>query len=59
MRRRTRRDAPNIWRPSELNVVSLADTAEQLRNVPGVRIDPRRVVVPARAAFNTTIVFSG
>ena len=43
----------------ELNVVSLADTAEQLRNVPGVRIDPRRVVVPARAAFNTTIVFSG
>ncbi|HEY8872991.1 MAG TPA: VOC family protein [Stellaceae bacterium] len=42
----------------ELNVVSLADTAEQLRNVPGVRIDPRRVVVPARAAFNTSIVFS-
>jgi hypothetical protein len=43
----------------ELKVVSLADTAAQLRNVPGVRIDPRRVVVPARAAFNTTIVFSG
>jgi hypothetical protein len=42
----------------ELNVVSLADTAEQLRNVPGVQIDPRRVVVPAAAAFNTTIVFS-
>jgi hypothetical protein len=32
--------------------------AEQLGNVPGVRIDPRRAVVPARAAFNTTIVFS-
>jgi hypothetical protein len=42
----------------ELKVVSLADTAAQLGNVPGVRIDPRRVVVPARAAFNTTIVFS-
>ena len=42
----------------ELNVDSLADTAQQLRNLPGVRIDPRRVVVPARAAFNTTIVFS-
>jgi hypothetical protein len=42
----------------ELKVLSLADTAAQLGNVPGVRIDPRRVVVPARAAFNTTIVFS-
>jgi len=42
----------------ELDVGSLADTAERLREVPAVRIEPRRVVVPARAAFNTTIAFS-
>ena len=49
---------PEYLAAIELKVISLADTAEQLRNVPGVRIDPRRVVVPARAAFNTSIVFS-
>jgi catechol 2,3-dioxygenase-like lactoylglutathione lyase family enzyme len=42
----------------ELKVSSLAVTAERLRSVPGVRIGPRRVVVPAGIAFNTTIVFS-
>jgi hypothetical protein len=42
----------------ELKVGSLADTAERLRSVPEVRIEPRRVVVAARAAFNTTIAFS-
>jgi hypothetical protein len=42
----------------ELKVGSLADTAERLRSVPGVRIEPRRVVVPAGAAFNTTLAFS-
>jgi hypothetical protein len=42
----------------ELKVISLADTAAQLGNFPGVRSDPHRVVVPARAAFNTTIAFS-
>jgi catechol 2,3-dioxygenase-like lactoylglutathione lyase family enzyme len=42
----------------ELKVSSLADTAERLRVVPGVHIEPRRVVVPARAAFNTTLAFS-
>ncbi len=42
----------------ELKVASLADTTERLRQVPGVRSDPRRVVVPAAAAFNTTIVFT-
>jgi hypothetical protein len=41
-----------------LKVSSLADTAERLRGVPGVRIEPRRVVVPAGAAFNTTLAFS-
>jgi Glyoxalase-like domain len=40
-----------------LRVGSLATAAQQLRAVPGVRIEPRRVVVPASAAFNTTIVF--
>jgi hypothetical protein len=43
----------------ELKVGSLADTAERLRTMPGVSIEPYRVVVPARAAFNTTLVFSG
>jgi catechol 2,3-dioxygenase-like lactoylglutathione lyase family enzyme len=42
----------------ELKVSSLAATAERLRSVPGVRIEPRRVLVPAGAAFNTTIAFS-
>ncbi len=42
----------------ELTVGSLAETAERLRQVPGVRIEPRRVVVPAGAACNTTIAFS-
>ncbi len=42
----------------ELKVPSLADTAERLRSVPGVRIEPRGVVVPAGAAFNTTLAFS-
>ncbi len=42
----------------ELKVASLADTAERLRAVPGVRIEPHRLVVPARAACNTTIAFS-
>jgi len=42
----------------ELKVASLASTAEQLRQVPGVRIEARRIMVPARAAFNTTIAFS-
>lgn len=43
----------------ELKVASLAATAERLRGVSGARIEPHRVVVPARAAFNTTLVFSG
>jgi len=42
----------------ELRVASLTATAERLRSVPGVRIEPRRVVVAAGAAFNTTIAFS-
>ena len=42
----------------ELKVSSLADTAERLRGVPGVRIEPRRLVVAASAAFNTTLAFS-
>ena len=42
----------------ELKIGSLAETAERLRSVPGVRIEPRRIVVPAGAAFNTTIAFS-
>ena len=42
----------------ELKVSSLANTAERLRGVPGVRIEPRRIVVAASAAFNTTLAFS-
>jgi hypothetical protein len=41
-----------------LKVASLAVAAQQLRGVPGVRIEPQRVVVSAAAAFNTTIVFT-
>jgi hypothetical protein len=42
----------------ELTVVSLTAAADRLRAVPGVRIEPRRIVVPARAACNTTLVFA-
>ena len=42
----------------ELNVASLARTAERLRGVEGVRVEPGRIVVPARAAFNATLVFT-
>jgi len=42
----------------EFAVASLAETAALLRTVAGVRVTPRRVVVPATAAFNTTLVFS-
>jgi glyoxalase-like protein len=42
----------------ELRVEALDQTKELLRDIPGVRIEPRRVVVPAHAAFNTTLVFT-
>jgi len=42
----------------ELGVASVAATGELLQHVPGVRRDALRVVVPAAAAFNTTLVFS-
>ena len=42
----------------ELRVASLAATAERLRGVSGVRVEPGRVVVPAESAFNTTLVFT-
>ena len=42
----------------ELPVSSLAATTERLRAVPGVRREPTRLVVPAGAACNTTLVFS-
>jgi hypothetical protein len=37
---------------------SLPETAQRLHTVPGLRVGPHQVVVPAAAAFNTTIVFS-
>lgn len=42
----------------ELRVGSLATAREALAGVAGVRVEPHRIVVPARAAFNTTLVFS-
>jgi catechol 2,3-dioxygenase-like lactoylglutathione lyase family enzyme len=41
-----------------IRVRSLQDAAQRLHAVPGVRTEPQRLVVPAAAAFNTTIVFS-
>jgi len=41
-----------------IRVWSLHETAQQLRQVSGVRAEPHRLIVPAAAAFNTTIVFS-
>jgi hypothetical protein len=43
----------------EFMVGSLASTALALRAVAGLVSEPRRLVVPAPAAFNTTLVFTG
>ena len=57
-RRQIRPAAPNIWRRWNQGPVA-AETAEQcLRSVPGLRVEPHRLVVPAGAAFNTAIAFS-
>jgi catechol 2,3-dioxygenase-like lactoylglutathione lyase family enzyme len=40
------------------SVGALADTARALGAVAGVQVEDRRVVVPAAAAFNTTLVFA-
>ena len=50
---------PEYLATVELKVSSLARTAERLGGVEGVRVEPGRVVVPARAAFNATLVFTG
>ena len=41
-----------------LKVGSVAQTAERLRGIAGVRDEKARVVVPARAAFNATLAFT-
>ena len=41
-----------------IKVRSLREAAQRLGAVPGVRVETRRLVVPAAAAFNTTLVFS-
>ena len=41
-----------------IRVRSLAETAQCLRSVEGLRIDPHRLVVPAGRAFNTAFVFA-
>jgi hypothetical protein len=41
-----------------LRIASLAETAERLRPVAGLRVEQDRIVVPARAAFNATLVFT-
>jgi catechol 2,3-dioxygenase-like lactoylglutathione lyase family enzyme len=41
-----------------IRVRSLPAAGQCLRSVPGVRVEPRRLIVPAGAAFNTAIAFS-
>jgi glyoxalase-like protein len=41
-----------------IKVRSLPAVAQLLRSIQGVHVEPRRLVVPAGVAFNTTIVFS-
>jgi hypothetical protein len=41
-----------------IRVRSLRQAEQCLASVPGLRVEPHRLVVPADAAFNTTIVFS-
>ena len=40
-----------------VRVSSLPEAMQRLRSVPGVRVEPHRLVVPAAAAFNTAVVF--
>lgn len=49
---------PEYLAALEVTVTSLAETARQLGAVAGLRQEPRRIVVPAAAGFNTTLVFS-
>jgi hypothetical protein len=42
----------------EMRVRSLPEAEQCLRSVPGLRVEPQRLVVPAGAAFNTVIAFS-
>ena len=42
----------------ELKVESVATTRELLHDLAGLRVQPDRLVVPALAAFNTTLVFA-
>ena len=41
-----------------IKVRSLPAAAQQLRSIQGLHAEPHRLIVPAGAAFNTTIVFS-
>jgi hypothetical protein len=41
-----------------IKVRSLPAVAQLLRSIQGVHVEPRRLVVPAGVAFNTTVVFS-
>src|SRR5947207_283735 len=41
-----------------IRVRSLPEAGQCLRSVPGLRVEPHRLVVPAGAAFNTAIAFS-
>jgi catechol 2,3-dioxygenase-like lactoylglutathione lyase family enzyme len=41
-----------------IRVGSLAAAAQSLHSVPGLRLEPHRLVVPAGAAFNTTLMFT-
>jgi catechol 2,3-dioxygenase-like lactoylglutathione lyase family enzyme len=42
----------------ELAVNSLVETARHVGDVPGLRLELHFLVVPARAAFNTTLIFA-
>jgi catechol 2,3-dioxygenase-like lactoylglutathione lyase family enzyme len=42
---------------AEFKVRSLPETVRRLRPIAGLEVDDRRVVVPAAAAFNATLVF--
>ena len=41
-----------------IRVRSLREAVRMLGAIAGVRVEPQRLVVPAAAAFNTTIMFS-
>jgi hypothetical protein len=50
--------AEDVFKITPRHVAKLADTAQRLGAIPHVRVEANHVMIPARGAFNTTLVLS-